>query len=162
MSSADHTVLIVEDGDEYRENLTRFVPGPTYVQARSGAKAVAILQSQPVDLVYLDMRFDRIPREDLLGDHAVATRQNNGDPLRGWRYLQNNQGLFVLNALSAAGFADKAVILAYDFSREATRLRHLQKRYPRLEWVPDAITPEEIRARMDRIFAENLRKQSSA
>lgn len=148
------TVLIVEDGDEYLENLTRFVPGPTYVQARSGARAVEILRGQPIDLVYLDMRFDRIPREDLLGDHAVATRQNNGDPLRGWRYLQNNQGLFVLNALSEAGFANHPVVLAYDFSREATRLRHLQTRYPRLTWVSDAVTPEEIRALMQRIFAE--------
>jgi CheY-like chemotaxis protein len=153
--SPDRVVLIVEDGDEYRENLTRFVPGPTYVQARSGAKAVSILQSQPVDLVYLDMRFDRIPREDLLGDHAVATRQNNGDPLRGWRYLQNNQGLFVLNALSAAGFANHAVILAYDFSRETNRWGHLKRRYPRLEWVPDAITPEEIRALMLQCFESN-------
>lgn len=153
--SPDRVVLIVEDGDEYRENLTRFVPGPTYLQARSGARAVEILQAQPIDLVYLDMRFDRIPRADLLGDHAVATRQNNGDPLRGWRYLQNNQGLFVLNALSAAGFAHQAVILAYDFSREATRWGHLKRRYPRLEWVPDAITPEAIRALMRQCFESN-------
>ena len=152
---SERTVLIVEDGDEYLENLTRFVPGPTYVQARSGTQAVEILRTQPIDLVYLDMRFDRIPREDLLGDHAVATRQNNGDPLRGWRYLQNNQGLFVLHALRAAGFANRPVVLAYDFSREAARLRHLQTRYPRLTWVSDAITPEEIHALMQRVFAES-------
>ena len=138
---SERTVLIVEDGDEYLENLTRFVPGPTYVQARSGTRAVEILRTRPIDLIYLDMRFD--------------TRQNNGDPLRGWRYLQNNQGLFVLNALSAAGFANHPVVLAYDFSREATRLRHLQTRYPRLTWVSDAVTPEEIRALMQRIFAES-------
>lgn len=142
------TVLIVEDGDEYRENLSRFVPGPTYVQARSGAAALETLAARPVDLIYLDMRFDRIPRADLLGDHAAATREHNGDPLRGWRYLENNQGLFVLDALHAAGYGDRPVILAYDFSRELKRLGHLQKRYPRLLWVPDAVTPDEIRARM--------------
>ncbi|MCA9527845.1 MAG: hypothetical protein KC549_16275 [Myxococcales bacterium] len=150
--SPGRTVLIVEDGDEYRENLSRFVPGPTYLQARSGARALELLQSAPVDLVYLDMRFDRIPQADLLGDHAAATRQHNGDPVRAWRYLETNQGLFVLHALSEGGFGHVPVILAYDFSREATRLKHLKARHPQLWWVPDAVTPEEIRALMDQIF----------
>lgn len=150
---AELTVLIVEDGDEYLENLTRFVPGPGYLQARSGAAALELLRANAVDLVYLDMRFDRIPRADLLGDHAAATREHNGDPERGWRYLQNNQGLFVLDALRTGGYADVPVVLAYDFSREGTRLRNLRKRYPRLVWVPDAVTPEEIRLTMDRALA---------
>lgn len=145
------TVLIVEDGDEYRENLSRFVPGPRYLQARSGAAALEALGRERVDLVYLDMRFDRIPRSDLLGDHAAATREQNGDPLRAWRYLENNQGLFILDALSRAGHGDLPVILAYDFSREGARLRHLQKRYPRLRWVSDAVTPEEIRALVEEV-----------
>lgn len=147
------TVLIVEDGDEYRENLTRFVPGPTYLQARSGEAALQHIDEAQVDLVYLDMRFDRIPRADLLGDHAAATREHNGDPERGWRYLQNNQGLFVLDALSRAGHGGIPVVLAYDFSREGARLRNLRKRYPRLVWVPDAVTPDEIRLSMDRALA---------
>lgn len=147
-----HTVLIVEDGDEYLENLTRFVSGPSYVQTHSGAAAIDALQTQDIDLVYLDMRFDRIPREDLLGDHAVATREHNGDPVRGWRYLENNQGLFILNAMHQAGFGTTPVILAYDFSREAGRLAHLRKRYPRLEWVHDAVTPDEIRALMRQLL----------
>ena len=37
------TVLIVEDGDEYLENLSRFVSGPTYIQAHSGTEAIEIL-----------------------------------------------------------------------------------------------------------------------
>ncbi len=144
-------VLIVEDGDEYLENLSRFVPGPRYLQAHSGARALELLASEPVDLVYLDMRFDRIPRGDLLGDHARATQQSNGDPARGWRYLQNNQGLFVLDAVHTGGFDHLPVVLAYDFSREGARLRNLRKRYPRLEWVPDAVRPEEIRALLERL-----------
>lgn len=146
------TVLIVEDGDEYLENLTRFVAGPEYLQAHSGTAAIEALQDQDIDLVYLDMRFDRIPRTDLLGDHATATREHNGDPLRGWRYLENNQGLFILNAMHQAGFGAVPVILAYDFSREAGRLHNLRKRYPRLEWVHDAVTPDEIRAVMHKVF----------
>lgn len=145
------TVLIIEDGDEYRENLSRFVPGPTWLQARSAGQALEILQKNQVDLIYLDMRFDRIPRADLRGDHAAATRQHNGDPERAWRYLETNQGLFILNALGEAGYT-VPVILAYDFSREAARLKHLQARYPHLTWVPDAVTPEEIRALIDRML----------
>ncbi len=106
------TVLIVEDGDEYLENLSRFVPGPTYLQAHSGAEALAFLGSREVDLLYLDMRFDRIPRGDLLRDHAAATREHNGDPERAWRHLQNNQGLYVLDALSKAGHRELPVVLA--------------------------------------------------
>jgi CheY-like chemotaxis protein len=145
-------VLIIEDGDEYRENLTRFVPGPTYEQAHSGAEALARLaagaRDSPVDLIYLDMRFDRIPQSDLLGDHALATRDHNGDPDRGWRFLATNQGLFILAALRQAGFGRIPTILAYDFSREPQRLAHLQRVHPGLRWVPDAVTPAEIRALM--------------
>ena len=32
--------------------------------------------------------------------YAAAARAHNGDPKRGWRYLQNHQGLYILNALS--------------------------------------------------------------
>ncbi|MCB9528664.1 MAG: hypothetical protein R3F65_20195 [bacterium] len=145
-------VLIIEDGDEYRESLTRFVPGPTWHQARSAAAALALLEATPIHLVYLDMRFDRIPRAELVGDHAAATAARDGDPARGWRYLQNNQGLFILDALARAGHADRPVILSHDFSREPARWRALSRRYPRLEWVHDAISPAEIRARMTRLL----------
>jgi hypothetical protein len=147
------TVLIVEDGDEYLENLSRFVAGPRYVQAHSGAEALSILAREEVDLVYLDMRFDRIPLGDLLGDHAKATRDHNGDPARAWRYLQNNQGLFILNHLSANGYREKAFILAYDFSREERRFAFLQQNHPRLGWVSDAVTPDEIRDLMAQLVA---------
>lgn len=151
MDLDDAVVLIIEDGHEYLENLSRFVPGPRYLQARSGQAALGLLASEPVDLVYLDMRFDRIPRGDLLGDHAQATRDHNGDPNRAWKYLENNQGLFVLDALSRGGHGHVPVVLAYDFSRESTRLKHLKRRYPKLAWVPDAVTPDTIRAVMQQL-----------
>lgn len=138
-------VLIVEDGDEYRDNLTRFVPGPEYVQVHTGQEALDALARDRFDLVYLDMRFDRIPQAELLGDHAAATRNQNGDPHRGWRFLAMNQGLFILDALRKAGHGALPTVLAYDFSREPQRLAHLQKVHPGLRWVPDAVTPAEIR-----------------
>ena len=145
---SDATVLIVEDGDEYLENLSRFVSGPHYLQAHSGGEALDLLREHSVDLVYLDMRFDRTPRKLLLGDHEQAMRETNGDATRAWRYLQNNQGLFVLEALRGAGFADIPVILAYDFSGEPRRAETMQKIHPSMTWLPDAVTPDEIRAHM--------------
>jgi len=139
------TILIVEDGDEYLDNLSRFVAGPRYLQAHNGREALDFLTSETVHLIYLDMRFDRIPLSDLLGDHTRATNDHNGDPARAWRYLQNNQGLFILHFLGEQGFGHTPVILAYDFSREVRRLDYLKKNYPNLGWVPDAVTPEEIR-----------------
>lgn len=148
---SDRTVLIVEDGDEYTESMTNFVPGPRYLQARSAAAALACLAAEPVDLIYLDMRFDRIPRAELVGDHAAATRARNGDPQRGWRFLQNNQGLYILAALHAAGHGAMPTLISYDFSREPARWRRLSKRYPSLVWVSDAIGPADIRAIMLRL-----------
>ena len=145
-------VLIVEDGDEYLENLRRFVPGPRYYQAHTGAAALELLDAESLDLIYLDMRFDRIPTAELLGDHARATREHNGDPVRAWRHLQNNQGLYILAAIREAGHGDLPVILAYDFSREARRFEHLARVHPSLRWVPDAVTPAEIRTLMDQLL----------
>lgn len=142
------TVLIVEDGDEYLDNLSRFVVGPRYLQAHDGKDAVAILGLEPVKLVYLDMRFDRIEISRLLGDHAAATREHNQDPSRAWRFLQFNQGLFILEAIRAAGFGHIPVILAYDFSREEKRLQNLKRIHQNLHWVPDAVRASDIETRM--------------
>ena len=141
----ESVVLIVEDGDEYLDSLSKFVNGPTYLQAKSGEQAVTMLREQEADLIYLDMRFDRIPMSDLLGDHIKATREHNGDPLRAFKFLQNNQGLFILEKLRKEHMTHIPVILAYDFSRQLKRYDHLRRIHPSLRWVPDAVTPSEIR-----------------
>jgi hypothetical protein len=143
------SVLIVEDGDEYLQNLTRFVPGPRYLQARGARPALEQLATQAIDIIYLDMRFDRLAREALVGDIERLTRELGPDSA--YRKLENNQGLYILEALREAGHAAIPVILAYDFSREPERFAHLSRRHPALTWVPDAITPAEIRARIDRL-----------
>ena len=142
------TILIIEDGDEYLEHLSRFVPGPRYLQAHTGGEALALLSQEAVDVLYLDMRFDRTPTDDLLGDHDAATREHNGDPIRAWRHLQHHQGLYILAALAEAGHNDLPILLAYDFSSEARRFEHLKGIYPTLHWLPDAVTADEIRARV--------------
>lgn len=144
-------VLIIEDGDEYLESLSRFVPGPNYAQVHTGREALASLQREPADVIYLDMRFDRIPAADLLGDLEGATARHNGSAERAQRYLANNQGLFILEALRTAGLSHIPVLLSYDFSNERARFSKLSQRHPNLSWIPDAISPEEIRARLARL-----------
>jgi CheY-like chemotaxis protein len=139
------SILIVEDGNEYLDNLSRFVHGFTYNQAHNGAEAVRLLNQEDVDLIYLDMRFDRIPVGDLLGDHAEVTRRHNGDPARAWRHLQDNQGLYILSYLNEQKCGHIPVVLAYDFTQEQRRFEFLSKQHPLLAWVPDAVTPDEIR-----------------
>jgi DNA-binding response OmpR family regulator len=150
----NRTVLIVEDGDEYLDNLSHFAPGPRYLQAHGGAQALAVLAAERVDLIYLDMRFDRIPEADLLGDRAAVARREGQDAGKVTRYLARNQGLYILEALRAAGHVQLPVILAYDFTSEPRRIAHLVRVHPSLTWVPDAITPDEIRARLARLLGE--------
>jgi hypothetical protein len=156
------TVLIVEDGNEYLENLSRFVLGPRYLQAHHGADAIQVLTRGTVDLVYLDMRFDRIERSLLLGDHAAVTRESNQDAARAWRYLQNNQGLFILEAMRSAGLSTIPVILAYDFSREDKRWQHLKNQHQSLAWVPDAVTPAQILRAMETALSAGVSDASSS
>ena len=145
------TVLIIEDGDEYLDNLSRFVPGPNYLQAHNGMTALKMLKVETVHIIYLDMRFDRIPEDELVGDHQEVTRQQNGDPDRAWKYLKINQGLYILDTLRDSGHGKMPIVLAYDFSGEMRRLDHLRKIYPGLEWVSDAVTPKEIEELFTRI-----------
>ena len=142
--------MIIEDGDEYLENLSRFVPGYHYLQAHNGHEALEYLNAQDIDLIYLDMRFDRIPKEQLIGDHAQVTQDQNGDPLRAWTYLANNQGLYILAHLRAHGLNQHPVIVAYDFSRENQRFEYLKRLHSHIQWVPDAVRPDEIRAAITR------------
>jgi broad specificity phosphatase PhoE len=145
-------VVIIEDGNEYLDNLSRFVPGPRYLQAHGAVAALALLRKYAVDLVYLDMRFDRLPVDALVGDVARLAREL-GSLEKAQRHLANHQGLYVLEALREQGYAELPVILAYDFSREPQRFEHLSQKHPSLTWVPDAISPEEIRARIERLTA---------
>jgi len=139
-------VLVVEDGDEYLTNLTTFVAdGIEYRQARSGAEACRMASAQPPDLVYLDMRFDRIPDAELLGSMVELTARFNGDVGRARRFQQDNQGLFILRALRESAFTGP-VILSYDFSAEERRFRALSARDPALTYCPDYADARAIRA----------------
>jgi hypothetical protein len=138
-------VLVVEDGDEYLTNLTTFVAeGVEYRQAKSGGQAVEMIAAEEPDLVYLDMRFDRTPIEELLGDMVQLTGRFNGDIGRARRFQQDNQGLFILRALRDAGYR-RPVILSYDFAAEEKRFRALSAKDPALFYCPDYADARTIR-----------------
>ena len=138
-------VLVVEDGDEYLTNLTTFVAeGFEYRQAKSGGRACEMVAADEPDLVYLDMRFDRTPIEELLGDMVQLTGRFNGDIGRARRFQQDNQGLFILRALRDAGFR-RPVILSYDFGAEERRFRALSAKDPTLFYCPDYADAKTIR-----------------
>lgn len=146
MNAPPVDIVVVEDGDEYITNLTTFVAqGMVYRQAKSGVQACELIAERRPDLVYLDMRFDRIPVEDLLGDIVQLTTRFNGDVARARRFQQDNQGLFVLRAVRDAGFVG-AVILSYDFSAEERRFAALKARDPALRYCPDYADANTIRA----------------
>ncbi len=137
-------VLVVEDGHEYTENLTRFLDGElSFERAGDAAAALARLASGGVDAVFLDMRFDRIPRHDLIGD-AAALVARFGDDERAWRFLADNQGSYVLAALREAGH-ELPVVMSYDFDGEPRRFKNLEARYAPLAYLGDTASPDEIR-----------------
>lgn len=150
MSTGDLLVLVVEDGDEYLTNLRTFVSrGISYRQVKSGRDACRTAREISPDLVYLDMRFDRTPIEDLLGDIVALTGRFNGDVARARRFQQDNQGLFILRALRDAGY-ERPIVLSYDFSAEEARFSALSAKDPALSYCPDYADANTIRATIER------------
>ncbi len=147
---------MVEDGDEYLANLSTFVSGGiSYVQAKNGRDACRMARDLAPDVAYLDMRFDRTPVEDLLGDIVQLTERFNGDTARARRFQEDNQGLFVLRALREVGYA-RPVVLSYDFSAEEGRFAALSLRDPGLSYCPDYADARTIRATIERAAGRDV------
>jgi len=144
-------ILVVEDGFEYSETLSRFLgEGFRWVRAGSGPAALAALAEDGFDAVFLDMRFDRVPDEDLLGDLAETADRFNGDPAQARHFLQDHQGNYVLAALREAGH-HLPVLLSYDFQGEPRRWSHLSGRFAPVDYLPDNASPPEIAERLRRL-----------
>lgn len=141
-------VLVVEDGYEYSETLARFLPdGFTWERAGSGPRALTRLADEAFDAVFLDMRFDRAPEGELLGDLEEMADRFNGDPVQARRFLEDHQGNFVLAAIRESGSA-VPVLLSYDFDGEPRRWERLAQRYGPVDYLPDNASPADISARL--------------
>lgn len=139
-------LLVIEDGQEYITTLSRFLSQDfDMARAGDGGAALQALRETAYDVVFLDMRFDRVPAERLLGDLEQAAARCNGDRERGLRFLEDNQGTFVLAALREAGHT-LPVVFSYDFDSEPRRFRNLSKRFGPLDYLTDNAGPDQIRA----------------
>lgn len=143
-------VLVVEDGHEYSTTLSRFLGGAfAFTRAGSGPDALRLLATESFDVAFLDMRFDRVDPGVLLGSMDDALERSNGDAERARRFLEDNQGVFVLSALRDAGHSVPAVF-SYDFDGEPRRWRFLAKRYGPLQYLTDNASPDDIRGALER------------
>lgn len=141
-------VLVVEDGEEYIRNLGRFLSDAFgLTRAGSGGEALEVLGRQEFDVVFLDMRFDRTPSEALLGDLEAVADRFNGDLERAMRFLEDNQGAYVLAALREAG-CDLPVVFSHDFTDEPRRWANLEARYAPLDYLPDNAGPDDVSERL--------------
>lgn len=139
-------VLVIEDGEEYSRLLGRFLAdGFSFVRAGDGPAALELLEEQTFDALFLDMRFDRAARDRLLGDPDEAAARFGGDPERARRFLEDNQGTYILAALREAGVA-LPVVFSYDFDGEPRRWRNLQQAWGPLSYLSDNAGPDQIRA----------------
>ncbi len=141
-------VLVIEDGLEYSETLARFLPDVDWTRAGSGPAALAVLPGD-FDAIFLDMRFDRTPRGELLGDVAEIADRFNGDPVQAGRFIEDHQGNFVLAALREAGHRTP-VLISYDFDGEPRRWERLAARFAPVDYLPDNASPADI---LDRLTA---------
>ena len=130
MTAHEKTILIVEDGTEYRDAFRRLSPegasgSVEWLHASNAAAARRLLDEHPVDAVFLDVVFDRTPPEDLVGSGA--------DPAS----LAARQGFHVAAALAPALRPGVRVLLAYDFTDDPGRLAALRRTIPALEGVEE-------------------------
>lgn len=144
-------VLVIEDGYEYSETLERFLgDGFTWTRAGSGPQGLRLLEERDWDVVFLDMRFDRAPEDELIGDVAEIADRFNGDPVQARRFIEDHQGNFVLAALRDAGHGIP-VLLSFDFDGEPRRWARLVERYSPVDYLPDNASPAEIASRLERL-----------
>jgi DNA-binding response OmpR family regulator len=144
-------VLVIEDGTEYCDAFSRFLTdGFEWERAGSGPEALRMLSEKTFDAIFCDMKFDRAPEAELLGDVSAVADQFNGDPLQARAHLEDHQGTYILAAVREQGIS-VPVIMSYDFDGEPRRWQRLQARYAPVDYLPGNQGPLEIAARLRRL-----------
>jgi len=131
-------ILVVEDGFEYSRALERIAEDRAeLVRAEDAEEAGRALDGGAFDAVLLDVAFDRIPEERLVGDRG-----------RGTEHLARLQGFYIADALAPRLPPYTRVVMAYDFSGDPERLEALRERLPGLEGLREGTGMEELLARL--------------
>ena len=128
-------LLVIEDGHEYAEFARLFLAAHFHILvAQRAADALACLRSDRVDVLLIDLRFDRAVEADLVGDvAATAHRLFAGDRERALRHLQDQQGVLILAELRAARFGQRAVFI-HEF--QPRRMENLRRLYGPVHALP--------------------------
>ncbi|MBN1946837.1 MAG: hypothetical protein JW797_14280 [Bradymonadales bacterium] len=131
------TLLIVEDGDEYLEFFERHFLGYRLLQAHDFDQAMEALRHNTVDVVVLDIRFDRTDRERLVGDVLETSRTRFGqdtDLTEAWRYLADKQGFLIAREIRAR---DRQEALLFIEDLPERQVENLARLYGRVAVVPE-------------------------
>lgn len=137
-------VLIIEDGFEYTDRAHQWLGEDfEFTRAGNGNEAMALIQETDFGLVYLDMNFNRIPADDLLGPWAEIVDRFGGDRDQAREFLETHQGVYILAALREA-LCGLPVLISYDFSAEPKRWVHLRSRYKPLHYLSDNAGPDQV------------------
>ena len=137
------TLLIVEDGDEYLEFFERHFLGYRLLQAHDFTQAIEKLRRNTVDVVVLDIRFDRIERERLVGNVLDISRSRFGqdtDLSEAWRYMADKQGFLIAKELRAQQRKEAFLIIE---DLPPRHVENLAKLYGDIIVVPD-FDPKQI------------------
>lgn len=142
------TLLIIEDGDEYLRFFSRYLTDYRYLQARDLPTCLQHLKGNPrPDALILDLRFDRVPRENLCGDpEEIADEFFGGDMDSAWRHIVDNQGFLILQHLREEDHQQPALLISEIPSR---RLQNLRRLYGALSAVPSFDKRQIARALQD-------------
>lgn len=144
-------IMVVEDGYEYTETLERFLAdGFAWVRAGSGPTALEALGEGGFEAIFLDMRFDRVPRDELLGDVTATADRFNGDPVQARHFLEDHQGNYILAALREGGIG-LPVLISYDFDGEPRRWSRIAERFGPVDYLPDSASPQDIARRLRKL-----------
>jgi CheY-like chemotaxis protein len=136
-------ILVVEDGHEYSELMTRFLGDQfDFFRAGDGAEALSALAETPYDAVLMDLCFDRIEVPRLLGDWRSLLDEFNGRTDLAQAQVAKNQGLYILAAIRANGFV-VPVVLSHDFSREQQRWARLVAKFGPIRSLSDNAGPDD-------------------
>lgn len=123
-------LLVVEDGGEYEEFARLFLAERWEIVAAHSADEALALMRDGAEAMLIDLRFERAPKEDLIGDvKGMADKLFAGDEARAARWLKEQQGTLILGALREAGHHQPAVFV-HDFPPR--RLSNLRKLYGRV------------------------------
>jgi hypothetical protein len=139
-------VLIIEDGFEYIDRAHHWLAEHfEFTRAGNGAEALALLKESAFGLIYLDMNFNRISPEALLGPWQEVADRFGGDRDQAKAFLETHQGVYILAAIREAG-SGLPVLISYDFAAEPKRWKHLASRYAPLLYLSDNAGPDQIRS----------------